>query len=163
MPFPPPPGSFEIDFGGMDMIRGRDCIVFSKGETYAVVPNAEMLVGGWAGGQGVRWVDSALDEFTVGYSNGLYGGILIWGSDESADQYNAMTRNQLTYDFAVMLAGNCLISTSTYERYTYASRIGPGPLVPLVYAASEPLYFSLRGYWTNEDEMTLSGAPLARR
>jgi hypothetical protein len=33
--------------------------------------------------------------------------------------------------------------------------------VPLVYGASDLLFFSLRGLWTIEDELTLSGSPLA--
>jgi len=160
MPFPPPVNSFEIDFGGMDLIRSRNCTVFFKGETHMVVPDAAMLAGGWEGGQGVRWVASTTDEFTVTYSDGLWGGFLLWGSDESADRFTSMTRNQIVYDTAVMMAGGAMISTSTYERYTYASRLG-GPLVPLVYVASESLFLSSRGLWTNEDEMTLSGHALA--
>jgi hypothetical protein len=105
-------------------------------------------------------VDSDLDEVVVGYSTGYYGGFMLWGSDESADQYTAMTGNQIAYGTGVMLCGRSLISTSTYERYTYASRVGPGPLVPIVYQPHDILYFSLRGLWTNEDELTLSGSLL---
>lgn len=161
MAFPPIIGAFEIDFGGMDMVRSRDCIVFVMGDTHMVVPDAAMLADGWAGGQGVKWVSSTTDEFTVSFSDGLFGGFLIWGSDESADKFTSMTTNQTVYDTAVMVAGNAMISTSTYEQFTYASRTGGPPLVPLVYAASDPLFFSLRGFWTKEDEMTLSAAPLA--
>jgi hypothetical protein len=161
MPFPPPQGSFQIDFGGMDMVRSRDCVVFIKGESHIVGIGAAMLTNGWAGGQGVQWQDSTVDDFVVTYSAGLYGGFMLWGSDESADQFTAMTQNQLVYGTGVMMAGNALISTSSYEKYTYASRIGPGPLVPLVYQPRDILYFSLRGLWTKEDELTLSGSPLA--
>jgi hypothetical protein len=161
MPFPPPPGSFEIDFRGLDIVRSRDCVVFLKGEAPAVVVSNTMLQGGWAGGQGVQWADSALDELVVTYSKGLYGGFLIWGSDESADQYISTTRTQLVYHYAVMMKGRALISTVAYEKYTYASRTGPGPLVPLVYQPHDLLYFSLRGLWTKEDELTLSSDPLA--
>ena len=45
--------------------------------------------------------------------------------------------------------------------YTYASRMGPGPLVPIVYNESDRLLFSLRGLWTKEDEWSLSGDPRA--
>lgn len=161
MPFPPPPGSFEIDFRGLDIVRSRDCVVFLKGEAHAVVVSNAMLQGGWAGGQGVQWVDSTLDELVVSYSKGLYGGFLIWGSNESADQYVSTTQSQIVYQRAVMMKGRALLSTSTYERYTYASRIGGGPLVPLVYSPHDLLYFSLRGLWTKEDELTLSGDPLS--
>lgn len=160
MPFPPPVGSFAIDFQGLDIVRGRDCILFGKGDSHVVTVDQAMLEGGWAGGQGVTWVDSSLPEPVVSYSNGLYGGFMLWGSDESADQYASSTRVQLVHpDSAVMMAGNAVLSTSTYERYTYASRIGGGPLVPLVYAPRDPLYFSRRGLWTNEDEPSL-GVPL---
>lgn len=159
--FPPPVGSYKIDFGGMDLIRSRDCVVFVKGETFEVSVDPAMIAGGWPGGQGVQWVNSATDNFTVTYSSGLFGGFLLWGSNESADQYTAMTGQQLTYGYGVMVAGKGLISTSSYEQYTYASRHGGGPLVPLVYTASTPLYFSLRGLWTLEDELTLSASPLA--
>jgi hypothetical protein len=71
-----------------------------------------------------------------------------------------MTGQFLKYGFAVMAFGGNLMATSTYERYTYASRLVP-PLVPLVYGYNDPLYFSLRGYWTKEDEATLSGSPQA--
>jgi hypothetical protein len=159
--FPPPPGTYKIDFGGIDLLRSRDCVVFTKGETFAVAVSPAMIAGGWPGGQGVQWVNSTTDEFTVTYSSGLFGGYLIWGSNESADQYTAMTGQQLTYGYAVMVAGRGLISTRSYEQYTYASRLAGPPYVPLVYAASDLLFFSLRGLWTIEDELSLSGSPLA--
>ncbi len=161
MPFPPPPGSFSIDFTGLDIIRSRDCVIFIKGDSHSVAVDPAMVAGGWPGGQGVQWTSSTLDEPVVTYSKGLYGGFLIWGSDESADQYVATTRNQLVYSNAVMMAGRAIISTSSYEKYTYASRTGAGPLVPIVYNPHDILYFSLRGLWTNEDELTLSADPLA--
>jgi len=160
MPFPPPPGSFQIDFRGFDIVRGRDCVMFLKDDVFMVSVDDAMIQGGWPGGQGVQWVNSSADEFVVTYSSGLFGGFLLWGSDESADEFTAMTGQQLKYGYAVLCAGSALISTSSYERYTYASRLVP-PLVPLVYNASDTLYFSLRGLWTKEDELTLSGSPLA--
>lgn len=156
----PPQGSFTIDFKGLDIVRARDCVVFSKGDAHGVTVDASMLVGGWAGGQGVQWVESDIEEPVVSYSQGLYGGFLIWGSDESADRFTAVTRSQIVHPGSVvMMAGNAVISTSSYERYTYASRLA-GPLVPLVYAPKDPLYFSRRGLWTNEDESS-QGVPLA--
>ena len=144
-----------------EIIRGRDCIVFFKGDSQPVIVSQDMINSGWPGGQGVQWVDSSNDERMVTFSSGLYGGFLIWGSDESADQYTAMTKQQLIYKYAVMLSGGCLIATTSYERYTYSSRIGPGPLVPLVYSANDILYLSKRGLWTKEDELTLSGGLMA--
>jgi hypothetical protein len=159
--FPPPPGTYKIDFGGLDLLRSRDCVVFVKGETFEVATDSNLVKGGWPGGQGVQWVDATSDAFTVTYSSGFFGGFLLWGSDESADQYTAMTGQQITYGYAVMVAGRGLISTSSYEQYTWASRTHGGLLVPLVYSANDLLFFSLRGLWTNEDESVLSGgAPL---
>jgi len=157
MPFPPPLGSFQIDFRGFDIIRGRDCVIFGKGDTHIVEIDAVMLAGGWDGGQGVQWIDSSSEVPVVSYSNGLYGGFMIFGSSESADQYVSSTLNQVVYQTGVMMAGNAIISTFTYEKYTYLSRIGPGPLVPLVYSPGNPLYFSKRGLWTKEAEGTLLG------
>jgi hypothetical protein len=153
MSFPPSLGSFKIDFHGLDIVRARDCVLFGKGDSHVVTVDETMIRGGWAGGQGVMWVDSPLPEPVVSYSNGLYGGFMLWGSDESADQYVSTTRAQLVHpQSAVMMAGNAILSTSSYERYTYASRIGGGSLVSLVYAPKDPLYFSRRGLWTKEDE-----------
>ena len=160
MAFPPPVGSFQIDFKGIDLIRGRDCIVFCKGPAHNVAIDSTLINGGWPGGQGAQWVASLDDEPTVSYSSGGFGGFILWGSNESADQYTAMTGNQLEYGHVVMMTGRAVISTSSYERYTYASRLS-GPLVPLTYQAHQPLYFSLRGLWTNEKELSLSGSPLA--
>ena len=72
-----------------------------------------------------------------------------------------MTRNGIVYQTTVMIAGGSLISTSSYERYTWASRTMGGPFVPLVYAPNDVLFMSLRGLWTNEDELFLSGSLLA--
>ena len=143
-----------------EIIRARDCIVFFKGDSYMVAVDDAMVRGGWPGGQGVQWTSSGADERTVTYSRGLYGGFLVWGSDESGDKFVSMSKSQLTHRYATIFLGGNLISTTSYERYTYASRVGGGPLVPLVYNANDPLYFSLRGLWTKEDELTLSGDPL---
>lgn len=143
-----------------EQFRTRDSVILHKGDPLPVTVNDAMAVGGWLGGQGVCWTQAARDEFMVGYSDGSYGGFLLWGSDESSDQFTAMTRNQPSYRFGVMAVGGWLFMTSTYERYTYASRVS-GPLVPIAYNANDKLRFSLRGYWTKEDEWTLSGDPRA--
>jgi hypothetical protein len=144
-----------------EIIRSRDCVVFFKGDTQPVIVSPDMIRLGWSGGQGVQWVDSPTDERMVTFSSGLYGGFLVWGSDESADEFTAMTKQQLVYQYAVMLSGGCLMATTSYERYTYASRIVGPPYVPISYQANDILYLSKRGLWTKEDEMTLSGDPLA--
>jgi hypothetical protein len=144
-----------------EIIRTRDCTVLFKGDAYPVAVSSEMMAAGWPGSQGVMWTDSTGDQFMVTFSDGLYGGFLLWGSDEVSDQWVAMTGQQHKYGYGVMCAGGWLISTSVYEKYTYMSRIGGGPLVPINYSVGERLVFSLRGLWTNEDEWTLSGDPRA--
>ncbi len=146
--------------------RGRDCVVFFKGDCYTVEIDDTLALGGWQGGQGVRWTAGGGDRRVVTYSNGYYGGFLLWGSDETGDDFASMTRAQPGYRLATFGAGGWLISTSTYETYTYASRVAHAgdplvPLVPITYGINDPLYFSLRGLWTNEEELTLSGSPLA--
>ena len=152
--------------GMTEIIRGRDCILFFKSDSHVVTVGDEMLAGGWAGGQIATWKDVGTDERTVTYSNGYYGGVLIWGSNESADQWTAMTGQQLTARTAVMFAGGNLLSTSSYERYTWTSRrdhaINPAnPLIPIIYQPNSILFASLRGLWTTEDELSLSGSLLA--
>jgi len=144
----------------MELPRTRDCIILVKGDAYPVTVSEAMAVGGWQGGQGVQWVTPIKDEFLVTYSDGYYAGFMLWGSDESSDQFTAMSRNQPYYRFATCGAGGWHITTRSYEKYTYASRQG-GPLVPISYSASDRLVFSLRGYWTKEDEWTLAGDPRA--
>lgn len=144
-----------------EILRTRDVVVLFKGDAYSVVIDDLMRQNGWAGGQGVRWIDSVKPEFKVSYSDGLYGGFMLWGSDEDSDKFTAMTGQQPRYGYGVMCSGGWLISTSTYERYTYMSRIMGGPLVPITYQVGERLVFSLRGLFTKEDEWTLSGDPRA--
>lgn len=144
-----------------DIFRDRDVIIFDKGLALTANIDQTMVSSGWMGGTGVQYTTPQNEEPYITFSNGIGAGFLLWGSNESADQYTAMTENQLTYAFAVFGIGAWLISTATYEVYTYESRTGGGPLVPLVYNASDRLLFSLRGLWTKEDEWTLSGDPRA--
>lgn len=143
-----------------EIFRTRDCVVFFRGDSYAVNVSSTMQQNGWLGGQAVMWVDSPVNEFKVTYSDGIYGGFFLWGSDESSDQYIAYLKNQQVYGYGVLCLGGWMISTTTYEKYTYASRQA-GPLVPLVYTEGTRLRFSLRGYFTVEDEWTASGDPRA--
>jgi hypothetical protein len=140
-----------------EIVRSRDLIVFFKGDNYTVTPGPGMVANGWLGGQGVTWIPGVNDERTVGISDGRYGGIAMFGSDEVADMHTGLSGTQRTARWVTILLGGSLISTSTYERYTWASRQA-GPLVPLVYTPCQILYMSSRGYWTNEDEAPLTGA-----
>jgi len=144
-----------------ELPRDRDCYVLFKGDTITVNVTDAMALGGWQGGQGVQYAPSTLDEILVDYSTGLYAGFMIWGSDEISDKFTAMTRQQPVYKYTVIGAGGWIIMTTAFEKFTYASRIGGGPLVPIDYHASDRLVFSLRGFWTKEDEWTLSGDPRA--
>ena len=144
----------------MELPRSRDCLILVKGDAYPVTVSEAMAVGGWQGGQGVQWIAPAKDEFVVTYSDGYYAGFMLFGSDESSDQFTAQTKNQPFYRFGTCGAGGWHISTRSYEKYTYASR-QLGPLVPITYNASDRLVFSLRGFFSSEDEWFLSGDPRA--
>jgi hypothetical protein len=139
--------------------RDRDCCVLFKGDAYPVAVSQAMTSQGWQGGQGVRWIDSPHDEFLVTFSDGSYGGFMLWGSNESSDILTSMTGSQAEYGYGTLCAGGWLIATRTVEIYTYTSRVGFGPLVRLNYRVGERVLFSLRGYWTKEDEWALSGDP----
>jgi hypothetical protein len=143
-----------------ELFRSRDAVIWVKAETLTVSVTPSMIQSGWPGGIGVTFAPITQDEILVTVSDGLGGGFLLWGSDESGDQFTSMTENQPYYGFAVLGMGAWLIATSTFEQYTYASRQS-GPLVPITYNGSDRLFFSLRGFFTNEDEWTLSGDPRA--
>jgi hypothetical protein len=142
-----------------EQFRTRDCIILFKGDAYPVSVDSSLATNGWKGGQGVKWTPSTKDEFLVTQSDGFYAGFMLWGSDESSDQFTTMTRNQPAYRFGTVGAGGWTIMTTSFERYTYMSRQGPGPLVPINYHASDRLLFSLRGFFTSEDEWTLALDP----
>jgi len=143
-----------------ELFRSRDTVILKKGNTINVAVSPDMAASGWSGGQGVQWAHSDRNDFEVTYSDGVSNGFILFGSDETADRFTASTRNQLVYRVAVMGAGGWIMATSNYEKYTWASRQAP-PLVEQIYHASDKLYFSLRGLFTNEDEWTLSGDPRA--
>lgn len=145
----------------LEVFRSRDCVVWVKAETLTVTIDPGLILNGWRGGSGVTFTKITEDEILVTQSDGLGGGFLLWGSDESGDQFTGMTQNQPYYGFAVLGMGAWLMATTSFEQYTYASRHSAGPLVPITYNGSDRLFFSLRGYWTNEDEWTLSLDPRA--
>lgn len=140
--------------------RTRQVVTFKKGDCYAVSIAPSLARDGWLGGQGVQWFDAGRDDLVVEASDGAAQGFLLWGSDEPSDKFTAMTRNQPAYEFGVLGFGGWLLSTTTFERYTWASR-QVGPLVEITYQPQDELVFSLRGRWTKEDEWSLSGDPRA--
>lgn len=145
-----------------ELERSRDCIILRKGDTISVVLDDALVSSGWVGGQGVSWSPAVADKDTptVMLTDGNPSGFLLWGSDESSDQFTAMTRNQPYYQFSTMGFGGWFFYTTSFEQFTYASRQS-GPLVPLVYEPNDRLRFSLRGLWTKEDEWTASLDPRA--
>ena len=140
--------------------RTRDLVIFKKGDAYAVTVSPAMAASTWLGGQGVEWFGSSKDEMAVTFTDGRGQAFMLWGSDESSDQYTAMTRQQPHYQYGVVGFGGWVLSTLAFEEFTYASRL-VGPLVSIVYSPQDDLVFSLRGRWTSEDEWTLSGDPRA--
>lgn len=142
--------------------RSRDVIILFKGVTVTVDVTDQDASDGWVGGQGFQWTPAPSgDRLMATKSDGLYGGFALWGSNETSDEFVATTRNQPIYKYVVLGAGGWMIATRNFEQYTYASRTGGGPLVPLSYSPSDRLVFSLRGLFTKEDEWTLSGDPRA--
>jgi hypothetical protein len=139
-----------------DIINGRDCTIYFRGDSQTVAVHPDLVTSGWPGGVGVQWCDAQEDVRMVQASHGLYGGFLVWGSNEDADRYLSSSGQMPHLRYATLFVGGSLMHTSTYERFTWASR-QVGLSAPLEYKINDPLYFSLRGYWTNEDEMTLSG------
>ena len=141
--------------------RTRDVIVFFKGATMTVDVTEQDAARGWVGGQGFQWTPTTQDRLLATRSDGLYGGLALWGSNEDSDDYVASTRSQPVYQYVVLMAGGWMIATRNFEKYTYASRTGGGPLVPIVYGPSDRLVLSLSGLLTKEDEWTLAGDPRA--
>lgn len=144
----------------MEIPRTRDVIVLVTDLSVPVMVTDAMATAGWVGGQGVTWAHSPDDNFLATFSDGTYGGFLLWGSNETADQFSAYTGNQPTYKFGVACTGTWIISTLAFEKYTLQSRLIP-PLVQNVYTVGQRLRFSLRGLFTTQDEWTIFGDPRA--
>ena len=141
--------------------RNRDCVVHMKSDSFTVALAPSLIASGWTGGSGVMWSDSgASDKFMVEQSDGLYGGMLLFGSDELSDKWTGLSDNQTVYSFATICTGGWVVSTVSFETYTWASRQA-GPLVAITYTAGEKLYLYLRGLYTNADEWSESGDPRA--
>jgi len=138
-----------------ELSRTRDLVILFKGDTTTPTLSESMRQRGWIGGQGVQWEAPARDDFRVTFSDGLYAGFMLFGSDESSDKFTSMTGNQVVYAAGAIGFGGWLITTVAFEKYTYASRQA-GPLVEITYNSSDRVLFSLRGLWTKEDEWTLS-------
>lgn len=137
----------------------RDCSIFHKGDSMPMRINAAMAARGWPGGTFVRWIDDGTGEPCVTIADGRYCGFSPWGSNETADQYTSMTQTFPKNLFITLFYGGNYFATLSYEHYTYISRHGGGPLVPLVYAPQQFLYVSENGLVTNQDESDLAVNP----
>ena len=143
-----------------EIIRTRDVVVLATDVGFPVMVDSALVTDGWPGGQGVTWVDSPNDEFTVSFSDGQFGGFLLWGSNEDSDQFISMTGNQPKYAFGVLCMGSWLFSTRVFEKHTLESR-NLGPLVENIWTVGNQVFFSLRGLFTTQDEWTIDGDPRA--
>jgi hypothetical protein len=143
----------------------RDCVILHKGDTIPVQITASIAAQGWQGGQFARWVadPNGSPSPTVDIADGRYCGIFVFGSDESGDQFTAMTNQNQTYQYVSLFFGGNILYTRVFETYEYNGRHGIGPLVPLVYTPNNPLYISENGKITPEDEsnMVMYGGPVA--
>lgn len=137
---------------GLREILNRDLVFYHKGDTITPAVSADLAARGWAGGEFARWVDAGNGELTVDIADGRYCGFFGFGSDESGDQYTAITGQNTHYRYATVFFGGNVIYTRTYETIGYLGRNGLGPATPLVYEPNQHLYISENGRITNEDE-----------
>lgn len=145
---------------GLRDYLNRDLAFLHKGDTITAKITPALAAIGWSGGQFARWVDDGSGEFTLDIADGRYCGFFGFGSDESADQFTAMTNQNTTYDYVVLFFGGNVCYTRTYEVYGYMARHSLGPVVPLVYEANQALYISENGKITNEDESDTALFPI---
>ena len=130
----------------------RDCAIFHKGDSMPIRISEAMARRKWRGATFVKWVDDGTGQPCVDIADGRYCGFAPFGADEDGDQYTAMTGQNPRYKYITLFYGGNFMATRVYEKYTYASRNGAGPLVPLVYQAQQFLYISENGLITTEDE-----------
>jgi len=154
------PNPSDGDLAHMELSTASDCVALVKDGWLSVRATSGLLASGWVGGQGATWEGSTTDTLTVGSSDGGAVGFLLWGSDESVDQWAPMTRSQLASGSVVLCYGTWVVSTIAFERYTLESRMA-GPLVENSYQPGKELLLSSRGYWTPQDEWSVLADPRA--
>lgn len=130
----------------------RDCVLIKKGDSVTVKVEASLAALGWVGGTFFRWVDDGSGEPCLGLSYGVAAGYAVFGSGEEGDQYTSLTGQNTRYSYVNLFYGNAIFATRNFERHTYASRNGVGPLVPLTYKFNGLVYVSENGLLTTEDE-----------
>lgn len=143
----------------LDQYLNRQCPIFHKGDSMPIQISTALAARGWLGGEFVKWHDDGTGQPTVTIADGRYCGFMPFGSNEPSDQYTSMTGQNPLYKYITMFFGGNFLATTTYEKYTYISRNGPGPLVPLVYTAQQFLYVSENGKITNQDESDVAVNP----
>lgn len=141
-----------MTFANLRGYLNRECSVFHKGDSMPVKISASLANRGWLGGEFVKWTDDGSGEPCVDIADGRYCGFMPFGSNEPSDQYTSMTGQNPLYRYITLFFGGNFMATTSFEKYTYVSRHGPGPLVPLVYTAQQFLYVSENGKITNQDE-----------
>ena len=137
----------------------RDLVLMYKGDSTTVQISDDLAASGWSGGTFGRYVTPVGGFPTVGRADGRYCGFFIFGSDEQADQFTAMTQQNVIYSYATLQFGGNWFYTRTYEEFGYLARHGLGPYVPLVYQPNQFLYISENGISTNENESDQSLFP----
>lgn len=130
----------------------RDFAALKKADSFPAKASAALVASGWNGGQCARWVDDGNGFMCLALADGRYCGFMPFGSNESGDQYTALTDSGVTYKYVTLFFGGGIGYTRTYERDSYISRNGGGPLVPLVYMSQSILYVSGNGNITIENE-----------
>lgn len=133
----------------------RDLVLMVKGDSMTVQVSDELDAEGWAGGIFAKYTTPVGGFPTVTRADGRYCGFFIFGSDEQADQFTAMTRQNVVYSYVTLQFGGNVAYTRTFEEYGYLARNGLGPMVPLVYTPNQLLYISENGKVTNENESDL--------
>lgn len=130
----------------------RDLVLFHKGDTLPMRITDTFARAGWAGGTFVRWVDDGTGQPALDKADGRYCGFFAFGSNETGDQYTAMTGQNPKYKYGILFFGGNFLATITYERYGYLARHSLGPMTPLVYSSQQVLYISENGLITTENE-----------
>lgn len=137
----------------------RDLVLMVKGDSMTVQVAQSLVDSGWDGGMFAKYTFPVGGFPTIEKADGRYCGFFIFGSNEQADQFTAMTQQNTTYSYVVLQFGGNVAYTRTFEEYGYLARHGLGPNVPLVYTPNQLLYISENGQVTNENESDLGVYP----
>lgn len=146
-------------FNNLSQYLNRDCAVLHKGIMWTPKLSANLIKRGWQGGEMARFVDDGSGEPVIDIGNGIFSGFMPFGSNESGDQWTAMTGQNVRYGYAVMYFGGNIYYTQVYETQTYKSRHGLSATTYQTYTPNQPLYCSENGRITGEDESNTAVNP----